>query len=410
MPMSYGHYGMASHDGHTYRTVLDHLEEELMTRILKYIIYLPLLLSVLLSCDNEEKAHMEDFDITLYTPVYASGFDIKGAEGRSSSLITVYNPWQGADSVTIQLFIARGDEAVPEGFRGHVLHGDAQRIVVMSSTHIAMLDAVGSTDRVVGVSCIDFISNPSIQARRDSVGDVGFEGNINYETLLALDPDIVLLYGVNGANPMEGKLTELDIPYIYIGDYLEESPLGKAEWMVVVSEVLGKREAGERYFAEIPVRYNALKQKVADNAPDTPSVMLNIPYGDSWFMPSVENYTVRLITDAGGSYIYQRNTGNASVLIDTEEAYLLTSRADMWLNVGRVNSLDELRVACPKFTDTRCFRNGYVYNNTLRTTAAGGNDYYESAVVHPDLVLRDLVKIFHPELVKEDFVYYKRLK
>ena len=108
--------------------------------------------------------------------------------------------------------------------------------------------------------------------------------------------------------------------------------------------------------------------------------------------------------------IHKKNTGNASVPIDMEEAYLLASEADMWLHTGMANTLDELKAACPKFTDTRCFRNGYVYNNNARTNAAGGNDYYESAVVRPDLVLRDLVKIFHPELVAEDFVYYKQLK
>ena len=81
-----------------------------------------------------------------------------------------------------------------------------------------------------------------------------------------------------------------------------------------------------------------------------------------------------------------------------------------WLNVGMANTLDELKAACPKFADTRCVRNGYVYNNNARTNAAGGNDYYESAIVNPDLLLRDLVKIFHPELVEEDFVYYKQLK
>ena len=167
---------------------------------------------------------------------------------------------------------------------------------------------------------------------------------------------------------------------------------------------------GEKVFAEIPVRYNVLKKKVADNILDAPSVMLNTPYGDSWFMPSTESYVARLIKDAGGDYIYKKNTGNASAPIDLEEAYLLASQADMWLHVGMANTLDELKAACPKFIDTRCFRGGQVYNNNARTNAAGGNDYYESAVVNPDLVLRDLVKIFHPELVEEDFVYYKQLK
>ena len=180
----------------------------------------------------------------------------------------------------------------------------------MSSTHIAMLDAIGEVRCITGVSGIDYISNPDIQARRDSIGDVGYEGNINYELLLSLDPDLVLLYGVNGASAMESKLEELDIPFMYVGDYLEESPLGKAEWMVVLSEVTGKREKGVK--SPLPQSRSDTtpwKKKVADSTLGTPSVMLNVPYGDSWFMPSTQSYVARLITDAGGRYIYQKNTG-----------------------------------------------------------------------------------------------------
>lgn len=368
------------------------------------------LLSLVIASCTGNSSKIEDFNKTVYAPGYASGFDIKGAEGRESVIITSTNPWQGADSVTTQLFIARDGETVPEGFTGQVLEGNANRIVAMSSTHVAMLDAVGAANTIVGVSGLDYISNKDIQSRRDSVGDVGFEGNINYELLLSLDPDIVLLFGVNGANAMEGKLKELGIPFMYVGDYLEESPLGKAEWIVALSEVIGQCDKGEKVFKEIPVRYNALKKKVADNAIDAPSVMLNTPYNDSWFMPSTKSYAVQLIQDAGGDFIYKKNTGNASLPIDMEEAYLLASQADMWLNLGMANSLDDVKTMAPKFTDIRCFRNGYLYNNNARTNAAGGNDYYESAVVNPNLVLRDLIKIFHPELVEEDFVYYKKLK
>lgn len=350
------------------------------------------------------------FDQTLYTPEYASGFSITGSGEGSSSLLTVSDPWQGAEGVSSQLFISRDNEEPPADFSGQILKGDAKRIVTMSSTHVAMLDALGMADRIVGVSGLDFITNPYIHSRND-IGDVGYDGNINYEVLLSLNPDLVLLYGVTGASSMESKLKELGIPYIYIGDYLEESPLGKAEWMVALAEIVGSREVGERRFKEIPERYEQLKSRVKRVASesDCPKVMLNIPYGDSWFMPPTGSYMVRLISDAGGEYLYRENTGSSSLPIDMEKAYHLTSEADVWLNTGSVKSLEELRHACPKFSDTQVFRKGMVYNNNRGATPGGGNDFFESGIVRPDIVLRDLVKIFYPELVTEDFVYYRKL-
>lgn len=372
-------------------------------------LFVIIMLAILASCKTGT-TRIDDFSQPLFTPAYASGFEIKGAEDKKSVLITVTNPWQGADSIVTNLLITRNNEAAPDGFDGQILNGDARRIVAMSSTHIAMLDALGADSRVVGVSGIDYITNPDIQARRDSIGDVGYEGNINYELLLSLDPDIVLLYGVNGASPMENKLKEFGIPYMYVGDYLEDSPLGKAEWLIAVAEVTGDRDAGTEIFGDIASRYNILKDSVESNTAHTPSVMINTPYGESWFMPSAKSYMARLINDAGGKYIYTGNTGNSSMPIDMEHAYLLVSQADIWINTGSADSLEDLKSACPKFEGTSCVTNGHVYNNTLRTNNAGGNDFFESAIVNPDLVLRDLTRIFHPELVKDDFVYYKQLK
>ena len=184
-------------------------------KVLKNLSLMVLLALAFAGCRGKS-SQLADFNKQLYAPEYASGFKIERADGRQSVLVSVMNPWQGADSVTTRLFISRNGEPVPEGFDGQVLEGDAQRIVAMSSTHIAMLDAIGETARVVGVSGLDYISNPDIQARRDSIGDVGYEGNINYELLLSLDPDLVLLFGVNGASAMESKLKELGIPFIVL--------------------------------------------------------------------------------------------------------------------------------------------------------------------------------------------------
>lgn len=367
------------------------------------------LCTVFTGCRPEAETEADIFDKTLYAPLYASGFSILGAEGKESSVLRITSPWQGADSTVMQIFVERGGEKAPASFNGQVLAGNAHRIVAMSSTNIAMLDAMGMADRIKGVSGIGYITNPSIQASRDSIADVGFSGNINYELLLSTNPDIVLLYGVTAPSGMESKLEELGIPYVYVGDYVEDSPLGKAEWMVALAELTGLRDKGIEAFMKIPERYNLLKDQVSALTTAKPEVMLNIPYSDSWFMPSAQSYMARLINDAGGSYVYKADTGNTSVPISLEKAYRLASEADIWLNTGDASSLDELKKECPKFTGIKCIREGTVYNNTLRSTPEGGNDFYESAVVRPDLLLRDLVKIFHPELVAEDFVYYRKL-
>lgn len=374
-----------------------------------YFLYILAAMTVMSSC-KQPAANLDAFSTVVYTPEYAGGFSITGAPDHKSVLVNTTSPWQGADSIVTRLFIARDGEPAPENFDGQIVIDEARRIVTMSSTHIAMLDALGLTDRIVGVSGKDFISNADVKARYDEIADVGYDGNYNYEALVAANPDLVLLYGINGASSLQSKLEELKIPYMYVGDYLEESPLGKAEWVMALSEVTGSLNRGHAAWDSIPARYNALKQQVAESALDAPSVMLNTPYGDSWFMPPTGSYMITLINDAGGDYIYKDNNSTTSLPIDMEQAYMLTSAADFWLNVGRLNTLDELKTTCPKMVDTRCVKNGYVYNNTLRVNAGGGNDFYESGIMHPDLVLRDLVKIFHPELVADEpFTYYTKL-
>ena len=369
-----------------------------------------LVLALLLAACSGGGTDISDYCTELYAPRYAGGFAIAGADGRQSTILRIHNPWQGAEGIDTELFIARNSEAVPAGFTGQVLRGEPQRIICMSSTHIAMMDAVGAVERIVGVSAFDYITNSYIAANLGRQNDVGYEGNIDYERVVALRPDLVLLYGLHGASSMESKLRELRIPYTYIGDYLEESPLGKAEWIVAVGEILGCRERAEALFAEIPERYNALKERVAAAAVKAPSVMVNTPYGDAWFMSPTTSYVAQLITDAGGDYIYKNNSSTRSLPVDMEEAALMVAQADVWINVGSISTLAELRRSLPRFADAQCVREGQVWNCNRRTNAAGGNDYWESGVVHPDVILRDLVRIFHPDLLPNtELYYYKRI-
>ena len=146
---------------------------------LHFVIGLFVLAITIVSCGGNGNSSVSTYADSIYIPEYASGFRILGAEGTSSVIIESVNPWQGADSVVTRLFIARDGEEPPQGFDGQVIEGNARRIVAMSSTHIAMLDVIGETARVVGVSGMDFISNDAVRSHRDSIGDVGYDGNVN---------------------------------------------------------------------------------------------------------------------------------------------------------------------------------------------------------------------------------------
>lgn len=367
-----------------------------------------LCLLFLASCITRNKTSLETFNQDVYTPEYASGFKILGAENAASTLIQITNPWQGANDVTMSYFVTRNGEQAPAGFNGPVIPAGAKQIVCMSSSYIAMLDALGEINRIVGVSGIDYIANPYILAHKDSIKDIGPE--MNYELLIGLKPDVVLLYGIGDAQTaVTDKLQELSIPYLYMGEYLEESPLGKAEWMIVLSELTDKREKGIEIFREIPQRYHTLKA-LTDSVSQRPTVMFNTPWNDSWVMPSTQSYMARLIADAGAEYIYKENSSNSSTPIGLETAYGLIQKADYWMHVGSATTLDELKAVNPKFADAKAVNTKTVYNNNLRLTPTGGNDYWESAVVRPDVVLRDLIHIFHPELVSDSLYYYRRLE
>ena len=334
----------------------------------------------------------------LYTPRYASGFEIVRERASGQTLLCVKNPWQGAENV---VYYTPFDPATPP-----------QRIVAMSSSHVAMLDAVGCTDRIAAISGCRYISTPSARQLIDEerIVEAGYDTAFNFEQVKAIAADLVLLYGVGGESKiLLDKLRELDIPYLYIGDYLEESPLGKAEWLVAISYLCGRSEEGERLFAEIEQRYTTLRDTQHCSA-YRPRVMLNLPYNDSWFMPPLSSYAVRLIEDAGGEYVYRKNSSKASKPISLEEALLLASQADFWLNLGQIETIEELRRVVPHFASTEAVRFGRIYNNTKRNTASGGSDFWESGAIRPDLVLADLVKILHHEAPTDSLYYYKRLK
>ena len=367
---------------------------------------LAITLCMCLGCSNSTKHYTEIFTDIAYSPAHASGFEIC-ADEQGNTLIRVTRPWQGNALIEQTLAIFSSSEAA-EGYEGQHIVGAAERVVCMSSSPVAMFDAIGLTERIVGVSGKQYIMNEAI-ADNDNVADIGYDSNLNFELLTLLDPDIVLMYGVTAENTsVTAKLREIGIPYLYLGDSTEESPLGKAEWLIAVAEIAGCRSHGEVLYDGIVSRYETIRDNIPNDR-QRPRVMLNTPYQDVWYMPSDDSYLVRLLEDAGADYIYKGiNPTGGSRGISLEEAFNLVSEADIWLNVGQCSTLDELKAAAPHFSTTDVVERGEVYNNNYRRTAAGGSDFWESAIVRPDVVLSDIAAIVSGD--DTELYYHHKLK
>ncbi|MBQ4278726.1 MAG: ABC transporter substrate-binding protein, partial [Rikenellaceae bacterium] len=345
---------------------------------------------------------------TLYMPRYAAGFELYGL--GKSTLMRVKNPWQGARGVEKWVFLARDGERAPSGFDGTVVEAPVGRAVCMSSSHVAFLDALGAADAVCGVSGGRFITNPAVREglERGTVRDVGTDQSVNFELVAALKPDVLLTYGLAGESSVAtDKMREMAVPVVYIGEYVEDHPLGKAEWVVALGEMLGRRKEAVALFDSVVCEYDRVSG-LARDVEARPEVMLNSPWRDTWFVPGDRSYMVRLIDDAGGAYVCRGEDTEQSRPIGIEAAFVAIGKADVWLGPGAATTLGELLAENPRFRDVPPVRAGRVYNNNLRRTPEGGSDFWESGTVYPNIVLKDMIRILHPELLPDHELYYFR--
>lgn len=341
-----------------------------------------------------------------YTPRYASGFEIYSS--GNSSVIEIRNPWQGADNIVYKVFLSVDGELPPEGFEGEVVSSPIKSAVCMSSSYVAFLDALGCDSVVSGVSGLRYISSENVRARagKGLVSEVGHDNGVNYELIAGMRPDVVFVYGLNGENTvLSGKLREMGAKVVYVGDYVENSPLGKAEWLVFMGEFLGRRAEAVTLFDSISGEYERVRD-IASQVGERPKVMLNSPWRDSWFVPGDRSYMVRLLSDAGADYACAGVDDDRSRPISIETAFLAASSSDFWVGPGAVTTKAELISENPRFSDIKAVKEGRIYNNNARRTPEGGSDFWESGTVYPNIALKDMISIFHPELLPGHELYY----
>ena len=274
-------------------------------------------------------------------------------------------------------------------------------LICMSSSHVAALSAIGADSVITAVSGIRYISDPAIRQRwretesgmeGNPLYDIGYEADLDYERIMKLKPDLLLTYTVSGAEPQYIiKLRSLGIPVLVLHDHLEDHPLARAEYLQLFGALTGRQQQADSLFNIVSERYNEL----CDNELESSKrLLLNIPYGDAWYIPGGESYMAQLVRDAGGEVLGAVPGASRSSVITMEQAYILSQDADIWLNPGHCRTREELSRIHQLFPKFGPLADGLpIYNNTLRTTPEGGNDFWESGAVRPDLILEDLRNI-----------------
>ncbi len=275
-----------------------------------------------------------------------------------------------------------------------------RRLVCMSTSYVAYLSSVGAADAVCGVSGIRYLTDTCVRRRYEDglVADVGSDAAPDYEKIVGLEPDLVLTYSMPGSG-FVSHLRSLGIPVLVLDDYLENSPLARASYVKIFGSMTGRMAAADSVYDAVSQSY----KKIAAGVGDSPrvNVLMNIPYGDAWYVPGGENYMTHLVNDAGGDVLGAVQGKSESSVISVEQALGYSAEADIWLNTGWCDTRIDLYSQNPVFRSMQVQK---IFNNTLRVTSGGGNDFWESGAVRPDLILHDLVQILHHQ--KPDTLYY----
>ena len=329
--------------------------------------------------------------------------------------VTVRDPWQNAKGTALDWYLVPCDSALPEGIsEGQVIRVPVRRMICMSTTHLAMIRALDATDLIVGISGPSLVYDSLLLERISNgrIRDVGYENNLNRELVISLEPDLLMAYGI--ADPSSGsnaRLTDSGVKVFYNADYLEQHPLAGCQWLRLFGLLTGRECMADSIVSFVTGRYLDLAGKVRTMTTDRPGVLLGAPWEDVWYISPGNSYIGQLIDDAGGDYIFSDMVAPNSVPLSVESVFRRAAEADVWINPGTADNLSEIATADHRLASLPLIRQGKVWNNRRRITPEGGNDYWESAVVRPDLLLMDFVSIIHPELLPgHDQIYYIRLQ
>ena len=376
--------------------------------ILRFMGLFLLCISIFLfSCTNNYRKteNVESSDSLKLT--YAQGFAIRYFTDYKE--VIVYSPWVKGSVYARYFLVKNANTKTPaDGIKVLI---PLQTLVATSVTHFEFLSLLNETKSIVGVCSPELIYNEKIRLRAEKgeIADLGNAFNINVEKTLQLKPEAVMMSGYNQNDPYAVRVSQAGIPVLFNNEWMEKSLLARGEWIKFVSVFYDKEKLADSIFSSIENQYLSIKNK-AKSIKTKPNIMAGSNFRGTWYMPGGNSFMGQLFADAGANYYFRNDTTTGSLPLNFEMVLKNFSNTDIWLNCSFL-SINDLIVADSKHALFRPVKNQQVYNFNKRQLPSTANDFWESAIARPDLLLADVIAILHPDLMPNyQLVYAEKLK
>ena len=372
------------------------------------ILFIILLLSIF-SCKH--KSSEKDFSAVPLDSLkmeYAEGFKIRYYSDYKE--IIVESPWKAGEVYARYYLVKNKDVETPSDGQKIVI--PLQTVATTSVTHFEFLSLLGELQKVTGICSPELIYNAELRQNFEDgkIVNLGDAFKINVERTLLLQPNAVIMSGFNQDDSYSKRVLQAGVTVIYNNEWMEKSLLARAEWIKFMAVFFDKENQADSIFSEIADKYNYVKT-LANNVKNKPKVMTGNDFRGTWYVPSGANFMGKLLVDAGADYVFINDTTTSgSIPLNFETALRNFSDADIWLNCN-FDKISELINADKKNSLFNPAKRGEVYNTNKRKLPSGANDFWESAIARPDLLLSDFISVLHSEILPDyETVYIEKLK
>lgn len=341
---------------------------------------------------------------------YATGLSITNHKGFS--IVIVSNPWPKTTK-KFTYILKEKNGIIPDSLQQFTtIQVPIQSIVVTSTTHIPSLEMIGVENSLIGFPNLNYISSDKVrtQIEKGKVIELGNNTSLNTEKIINLQPDIIVGYGLDNNNPTLDNLQKSGLKVVLNGDWNETTPLGKAEWIKLFGALFCKQVEANKIFTTIEKEYLAATV-LAKKATSKPTVLAGDIFEGKWYLPSGTSWGSLLFKEANANYLWQDSKGTGSLSLSFETVFEKAKNADFWITSGQFSTLKAMSDANPHYNQFKAFQNKKVYSFCGKKGKTGGVLYYELGPNRPDIVLKDLIKIMHPELlVGYQLYFFEKLK